>query len=207
MSGWFRAALAPTLARIVATNRGPARDRNARTTAARSRHFYRWCAPRGFHDLPFVYTTPAEAGQIPAAYAQEIAEGRGIKRTAQPDVKTIQGYVRAAASYAIDAGFDDPRFLPHVTTMEGKRILIPLLQRVFDHARKWTPAKRPERQPITLPILIDICHQVPTSQGAELLLTAAVRDAVIIATFTGSCISEYAQSREHLSHRTDPGSR
>ena len=195
LSSSTRAALAPTLARIIATDRGPARERNARTTTARTNHFARWCSHRGFHDLSFAYTTPAEAGQILAAYAQEIAEGRGIKRTAQPDVKTIQGYVRAAASYAIDAGFDDPRFLPHVTTLEGKRILIPLLQRVFDHARKWTPAKRPERQPITLAILTDICHQVPSSQGAELLLPAAIRDAVIIATFTGSRISEYAQSQ------------
>ena len=110
-------------------------------------------------------------------------------------MKTIQGYVRAAASHAIEAGFDDPRFLPHVTTQEGKRVLIPLLQRVFDHARKWTPAKRPARQPITLAVLTDLCHQVPTSPGAELLLPALIRDAAIVATFTGSRISEYAQSQ------------
>jgi len=87
------------------------------------------------------------------AYAQEIVEGKGIKRTLQPDIKTIQGYIRAAAAHVIRAGYDDPRFLPNVTTMDGKRILAPLLQCVYDHSRKWTPSKRPKCQPITLAVL------------------------------------------------------
>ena len=79
--------------------------------------------------------------------------------------------------------------------MDGKRVMVPLLQQVLNHARKWTPAKRPERQPITLAVLLDLCQHVPRSTGAELLLPATVRDAAILATFTGSRVSEYAQGQ------------
>ena len=79
--------------------------------------------------------------------------------------------------------------------MDGKRIYAPLLQRVFDHSRKWTPSKRPERQAITLAVLLNLCTSVPLAAGAELALSATIRDAAILATFTGSRISEYAQSQ------------
>ena len=195
LSTSVRSALAPSLACILATDRGSTRERNDRTARARTCHFSRWCLDLGFNDPSFAYTAPQEAGQILAAYAQEIAEGKGIKGTSQPDVKTIQAYVRAAASLALSAGFDDPRFLPHVTAKDGGRIYVPLLRQVFDTARKWTPLKYPERQAITQEMLHDLVRRVPSSPGAEFLLPAVTRDAAILGTFTGSRVSEYAQGQ------------
>ena len=95
---------------------------------------------------------------------------------------------------AIERGKDDPRFLPHTTSFEGKRIYHPLLEKVFAIAKKWTPPSRKERQPITLLILRSLCDAVPSRPGAELGLAATVRDAAILGMFTGSRVSEYAQT-------------
>ena len=191
----IRAAVAPTLARIIASDRGSVRERNHGTAISRADHFIRWCHRRNFSDTSFSFTNPQEAGEILAAYAQEIAEGHGIKKTQHPDVKTIQGYVRAAGGLAIAAGLDDPRFLPHATNKDGKRLYVPLLQRVFETADKWTPSSRPERQSITVAILSDLRRRVGSAPGAELLLAATIRDAAILGVFTGSRVSEYAQGQ------------
>ena len=44
-------------------------------------------------------------------------------------------------------------------------------------------------------MLQHLCSSVLTTVGAELSIAAAIRDAAILATFTGSRISEYAQSQ------------
>ena len=98
------------------------------------------------------------------AYAQEVAEGYSLKRTQQPDIKTIQGYVRAAANISVAAGLGDPRFLDHATDKQGQRIYVPLLQRVFDVARKWTPPKRPERQAITILSIMSLLSKAQNSR-------------------------------------------
>ncbi len=126
---------------------------------------------------------------------QEVTEGQNLIGTKQPDIKTVQGYIRAASKIAIAAGHNDPRFLPLATDKVGQRIYVPLLEQVFDSVRKWTPPKRPERQPISFLILTDLAAQVGHATGAELLTAAAIRDAVIIGTFTGSRVSEYAQGQ------------
>ena len=124
-----------------------------------------------------------------------MTEGQSLIGTKQPDIKTVQGYIRAASKIAIAAGHNDPRFLPLATDKVGHRIYVPLLEQVFDSVRKWTPPKRPERQPISFLILTDLAAQVGHATSAELLATAAIRDAVIIGTFTGSRVSEYAQGQ------------
>ena len=103
--------------------------------------------------------------------------------------------MRAAASHAIKAGFDNPCFLPNVTTKDGKWILAPLLQHVYDHSHKWTPPKYPARQAITLAVLLHLCSSVPTTAGAKLSISTTIRDAAILATFTSSRISKDAQSQ------------
>ena len=130
-----------------------------------------------------------------SAYAQNIAEGAGIKATKQPHIKTIQGYIRAAAGPAVAGGRDDPRYLPRCTTFSGARKYVPLLETVFETARKWTPPKHDEKQPISVAILTTIVRAVPSRDGAELTLPAAVRDACILGSFTGSRVSEYAQTQ------------
>ena len=70
-----------------------------------------------------------------------------------------------------------------------------LLQWVFDIACKWTPPKQPEHQSITLWIILDLIHRVPSSQISEFSLAVTVCDAAFLGTFTESCISEYAQSQ------------
>ena len=188
-------AIAPTLARISAADRGSTRERNHQTALSRANHFVAWCTARRFSDTSFTVTSPQEAGEILAAYAQEVSEGDGLARTTQPDIKTVQGYIRAASQIAITAGHNDPRFLPLATDKVGQRLYVPLLAQVFASVRKWTPPKRPERQPICFRVISDLISQVDSAPGSELLLPAAIRDAVIIGTFTGSRVSEYAQSQ------------
>ena len=195
LSDTCRAAIAPALARLKSADRGSARERNDRTALARASHFVHWGRKHGFADFAFQCTTQEETGQVLAAYAQDIAEGQGIKGTTQPHVKTIQGYLRAAAAPAVASGRDDPRFLPRLTDFAGKRVYVPLLTQIFLTARKWTPQRRPERQPISVAILSSLQETVPTHPGAELSLSAVVRDAAILGTFTGSRVSEYAQAQ------------
>ena len=95
----------------------------------------------------------------------------------------------------IAKGHPDPRFLRHATDRSANRIYVPLLARVFATAKKWTPPSRPERQPITLAMLWYIVDRVGSSFSAEFALSAVVRDAVILATFTGLRVSEYAQTQ------------
>ena len=162
-----RVSIVPNLVRLKSAHRGSARERNDHTALAQASHSVGWDWKRGFVDFAFQYTQQAEVGKVLAAYAQEIAEGEGIKCTTQPHVKTIQGY-------------HDPHFLPRLTDFAGKRIYVPLLSQIFLTTWKWTPQRRPERQ---------------EHDGAEMSLSAVVRDAAILGTFTGSRISKYAQAQ------------
>ena len=134
------------------------------------------------------------SGPVLAAYGQEIAEGKGLTGKTTPHVKTIQNYLRSAVAPIIAKGHPDPRFLHHATDRSENRIYVPLLARVFATAKKWTPPSRPE-QPITLAMLQYLVDRVGSSISAEFALSAVVRDAVILATFTGSRVSEYAQTQ------------
>jgi hypothetical protein len=187
-------AIAPSLERLLHADRGNPRARNDRTAQARASHFVNWCKRIGFSDITFEHSSQAATEQILAAYAQSVAEGMSIKSTVRPHIKTIQGYLRGAAAPALAARRDDPRFLPLSTAFNGKRMYVPLLEKVFAIAKKWTPQSRPVRQPITVAILHSLVLSVPSHRGAELGLAAAVRDAAILGTFTGSRVSEYAQS-------------
>lgn len=191
-----RAAIAPALGRIRATDKGAIRASNDKTACSRSQYFIDWGASKGFSDLAFEFTSPFDAGQILAAFAQEVTEGCSIKRTSQPNIKTVQGYVRAAAKFATSRGFNDPRFIPDCINAAGKRIYHPLLASVFETTGKWTPSKHPECMPITVAILADLCNLASSSPAVdELLLPAVIRDAAILGTFTGSRVSEYAQGK------------
>ena len=191
-----RAAIAPALGRIRATDKGTIRASNDKTACSRSQYFIDWGTSKGFNDFSFEFTSPADAGQILAAFAQEVSEGCSINRTSQPDIKTIQGYVRAASAFAISQGHDDPRFIPDFVNAAGKRVYHPLLASVFTTAKKWTPTKHPECMPITVAILADLCNSASTPSAVDdLLLPAVIRDAAILGTFTGSRVSEYAQGK------------
>ena len=132
----FRALITSTVDRINSSDRGAARERNAATAANRASHFGRWCSRFGFSDLAFEFTSAEEAGTILAAYAQEIAEDKGLAKKTHPHVKTIQNYLRAAATPAIIKGYHDPRFLRFATDRSGNRVYIPLLDKVFATAKK-----------------------------------------------------------------------
>lgn len=183
------------MARLKSADRGSARERNDCTALARDSHFVHWDRKHGFANFAFQCTTQEETGQVLAAYAQEIAEGKGIKGTTQPHIKNIQGYLRAAAAPAVASGRDDTHFLPRLTDFAGKRVYVLLLTQIFLTARKWTPQRRPERQPIIVSILSSLQETVPAHQGAELSLSAVVHYAAILRTFTGSLVSEYVQAQ------------
>jgi hypothetical protein len=74
-------------------------------------------------------------------------------------------------------------------------VYLPLLKKVFHTAAKWTPQKHHEQQAISVAVLSTLTSSVPSHEGAELGLSAAIRDASIIGSFTGSRVSEYAQSQ------------
>ena len=90
----------------------------------------------GFRDITFEFTTPEEAGLVLAAYAQEIAEGKGLTGRTIPHVKTIQNYLRSAVASIIAKGYRDPHFLRHATDRSVNRLHIPLLDLVFATAKK-----------------------------------------------------------------------
>ena len=110
-------------------------------------------------------------------------------------MKTIQDYLRTAMAPAIANGLDDSHYLPRLTDFAGKHIYVPLLTQIFLTARKWTPQRRPKRQPISVAILSSLLETVPTHDGEEMSLSAVVWDTAILGVFTGSRVSEYAQSQ------------
>ena len=132
LSDFSRAAIEPTLRRIMHTDRGTTRALNDQTARSRAKHFVDWGASKGFTDFAFKYTPPADAGEILSAFAQEIAEGAGILKTPQPCIKTIQGYVRAAARIATTKVLPDLRLLEHGITSSNKPSYVPLLTAVYD---------------------------------------------------------------------------
>ena len=196
LSDSSRAALAPTLRRIRDSDRGTIRASNDRTARSRAKHFIDWGTSKGFTDFAFEHTSRADAGEVLSAFAQEIAEGSGILNTPQPCIKTIQGYVRAAARIATTRGLPDPRLLEQGIAGSNKPTYVPLLATVFDITKKWTPAKFDECMPITIQILVDICAQASGAiSGQELRASACIRDATILGSFSGSRVAEYAQSK------------
>ena len=86
----LRSVISPILGRIQSSDRGAARERNARTTANRTSHFEQWCHAKGFHDTTFEFTAPEEAGSVLAAYAQEIAEGKGLAGRTTPTLRRFR---------------------------------------------------------------------------------------------------------------------
>ena len=132
----LRSAISPILGRIASSDKGEARERNVRTAANITSHFEQWCYTRGFSDTTFEFIAPEEAGSVVAAYAQEIAERKYSTGRTAPHVKTIQNYLRPAVTSIIAKEYCDPRFHRRATDRSGKRLYVPLLDRVFATAKE-----------------------------------------------------------------------
>ena len=109
-------------------------------------------------------------------------------------MKTIQGYVRAAVKLATAAGGDDPRYLSRRLDRHGNAPTPTSWHRYSTQQKKNTPFKQAECLPVAVRIIAVIGAAVSSASGGELRLSALIRDAVIIATFTGSRVAEYAQA-------------
>ena len=188
------AAITTSIADIIAIKRGGVFENNESTANSRARHFADWAATIDFKDISFSSTTSADTELIIAAYANHILKGNGLRSTTRPDQKTIRGYLRAAASFALATGHRDPRYR---YDSEGHKIcLIPLLTQIFSTVSKWSEGKA-ECQPLTLLMVKDIhlCAVTASKLGYPFGIACAIRDAVFLGAFIGSRVSEYTRGR------------
>jgi len=191
LSNSCRAAIAPTLTRIRSSDRKSTREHNYHTTLSRADHLFKWGKTVRDSDFSFKLTSQEGADQVLSAYAQEVTKRAGTRKPYQQHVKTIQGYLCAATSLALDTGRNDPRFLQRYTYYSGNRNYAPLLACILYITKKWTPQKYPQQQLMSILIFHTIWNIVPSYKGAELGLDAVVRDTSILGTFTGSWVSAY----------------
>ena len=101
---------------------------------------------------------------------------------------------------AINAGHDNPCFLPRCIDFAGKRKYIPHLARIFGTVKKLMFQNHDEYQLISVYILQALPDAVPSYHEYELSLSAIIRDVAILSTFTGSNAFEYTQSQAPLGY-------
>ena len=93
--------------------------------------------------------------------------------------------------------------LPLYSHTSGGHRIIPFLGAFIDLRRKWQ-VPRPKRQPYTLNMLQHLHDEVEAGAAKHtnyyLSLPALVFDAIRLGIFTGSRVSEYAQSKGSRSH-------
>ena len=148
-----------------------------------------YCQKLGIND-PTLATLPVPLKErLLAAYALDVASGKNLKNILVRE-KTVENYLRAAASFATNARLPDPRhFHDHMGHRIGKSNF-PLLQKLLAHIKKWQPGTA-EALPITIPIIRTLRQSANASHPDSLL--RCILDNVIIGTYTGSRCSEYCR--------------
>jgi hypothetical protein len=167
----------------------------------RAAHFRDWLATScGYSHLCCAVgiTAPQAVGLI-AAYVNQVASTPYNKQGDLPRSNTLSQYANAAFSFLrkiIPSDFD-------IYEMKGsKRVLVPFIGEQIARRRKWQPIN-PKREPYTHEMLATFYSQVQANEKISphhfLLRHSLIFDTQCLGIFTGSRVSEYAQSNGEVS--------
>jgi hypothetical protein len=163
----------------------------------RATHFRDWLiATAGYNYLCCAKAiTPNQAVRLIASYLDHMARTPWNKHGALRKSDTLQKFVNAAAEF-LTRIMTTPFLLER--TVSGKVTVDPLITQRLSFYRKWDFV-RPKREPYTMEML-ETFHSKIVQQEREhalkafLDLDSLVFDTQALGIFTGSRVSEYAQS-------------
>jgi len=161
---------------------------------SRAQVFTSWLASLGFDDESLQEITPAQALPLVGAFIHAVAnESVSKTRALTLTAATISGHLRAARNWlAAELGV-----VVDISAKDGTAKLHPFLADTLAAQQAWT-APKPKQEPFTLDMLIYMFDDISKCAAAKpsilFNLNAAIFDWTRLGTFTGSRVSEYAQT-------------
>ena len=175
----------------VQLDRGANRNNSDRTMDSRAENFSQWLLHMGLTAEHLASLTSREAIPILAVYAKAVGDSFNLRSRSDLQPKSIVNYVNAAHSYLQVASNSS---IPIKTAQDN---LHPIISDTISFRRKWH-APNEQRLPITQP-MFEVLHKEALQQLTDNIatftsLSVAVYDWERLSIFTGSRVSEYAQT-------------
>jgi hypothetical protein len=151
---------------------------------------------QGYNHVSVTNITRDQVVPILATYLFSVTEGNNIQENNGLAEATLVGYLGAAHTWLETK---TRMTVPiHVTSMGGKTKLHELLGQTLDLRRAWRQPKE-KREPFSFDMLATLHHMTSsatiTDRRHVLGLQAATFDWIRLGIFTGSRVSEYAQTK------------
>ena len=112
---------------------------NRNTYLKQVKLFQTWCKELGIKEPTLGTFPPIHKEQIFGSYFLEISQGRNLNNFPRLGVKSVQNYLRAAASHATDNGQRDPHlwYNPSSLPLNGSKPF-PMLKKIISHMSKYS---------------------------------------------------------------------
>jgi len=192
-----RAIVTASLDLFARTDRGVVRRSNDKTMDNRSAKFRDWLATTcGF---PFLCCaraiTPPQAEALIGAYVDHVRSIPVNGKGDLPLANTLSHHAQAAFRFL--ERVVDEKFSIY-ETVSGKPTMVPFIRDKIYQRKKWEK-RRDKREPYTYAMLATMHHQVTNNSRRDsrafLGKLALIFDTQCLGVFTGSRVSEYAQSK------------
>jgi hypothetical protein len=181
---------------FIGADRGGVRKNNDKTFEARAAHFATWLGSQGYDDVAVTTITSGQVIPLLAAYLFTVTEGNNLQAKTELTEQTLAGYLGAAHAW-LETVLQITVPI-HTTAMGGKAKLHPLLGQTLDLRRNWRQPKE-KREPFSFEMMTTlhnlVSSDVARDKRAALSCQAAVFDWTRLGVFTGSRVSEYAQTK------------
>ena len=189
-----RAAVAACALAQVRRQRGDVRHRNDTTVDTRARIFTQWLAHLSFDDYSLRTLTPGQGLPLLGAFIHAVAN-EGFSSTGRLNLgaDTIRGYLRGAK----DRVATRLQLVVDISAADGSGKLHPFLSDMLSSRQTWTEPKE-KREAFTSAMFDymfnDILSKAAKDTSALFDMEAAIFDWTRLGVFTGSRVSEYAQT-------------
>ena len=174
--------------------RGDVRSRNDATVDSRAGFFTEWLAHLAINDESLRTLTSGQALPLLGAFIHAVAN-EGFSSTGRLNLgaNTIRGYLRAAKDW-LAAHLD---LVVDISAADGSANLHPFLSDTLASRQTWTEPKE-KREAFTSAMYDFMFHDILSWAAKDTStlfdLTAAIFDWTRLGAFTGSRVSEYAQT-------------
>jgi len=185
-----RAAVAACALAQVQREQGEVRHRNDATVDTRARVFTQWLAHLSFDDESLRTLTPGQALPLLGAFIHAVAN-EGFSSTGRLNLgaDTIRGHLRGAKDWLA--------VVVDISAADGSGKLHPFLLDTLASRQTWTEPKE-KREAFTSAMFdymfTNILSKASKDTSALFDMEAAIFDWTRLGVFTGSRVSEYAQT-------------
>jgi hypothetical protein len=194
-----RAAVESSRSDFLRADRGHVRFSNDATTDSRARHFASWLCTKGYDQQSARGITDGLALDLIGAYLSWVKAGNSLPSngTGPLSEQSLRNYVNAAAQ-CVTVLTEQPCIVLDPTTFQQKRVhMHPYIREQLAQRAAWSQPKK-KKEPYTLDMFLALAGFLQSLRDAtEAFLTVehAVFDWTRLGLFTGSRVSEYAQTR------------